>query len=91
MYCVALLRERTQSNVCGVMLESHLVDGNQKISDDMVYGQSVTDGCLGWEKTEQVLLRLPTHYAATPFNVVLNQRSAKRPFNERSFFCDLVQ
>ena len=24
----------------------------------MVYGQSVTDGCLGWEKTEQVLLEV---------------------------------
>ena len=53
-----IVAERTQSNVCGVMLESHLVDGNQKISDDMVYGQSVTDGCLGWEKTEQVLLEV---------------------------------
>lgn len=29
------------------MIESHLVDGNQKISCDMTYGQSVTDGCLG--------------------------------------------
>ena len=38
------------------MLESHLVDGNQKISCDMTYGQSVTDGCLGWDKTEQSLL-----------------------------------
>lgn len=54
----SIVAERTQSNVCGVMLESHLVDGNQKISDDMVYGQSVTDGCLGWEKTEQVLLEV---------------------------------
>lgn len=54
----SIVAERTQSNVCGVMLESHLVDGNQKISDDMVYGQSVTDGCLGWEKTEEVLLEV---------------------------------
>ena len=31
-------------------------DGQQKISSDMCYGQSVTDGCLGWEKTKQILL-----------------------------------
>jgi 3-deoxy-7-phosphoheptulonate synthase len=40
------------------MLESHLVDGNQKISCDMTYGQSVTDGCLGWDKTEQLLIEV---------------------------------
>ena len=51
-----IVAQRMQSNVCGVMLESHLVDGQQKISSAMTYGQSVTDGCLGWEKTEQVLL-----------------------------------
>ena len=32
------------------------MDGQQKISCDMTYGQSVTDGCLGWGKTEQLLL-----------------------------------
>ncbi|MDY6469346.1 3-deoxy-7-phosphoheptulonate synthase [Acinetobacter faecalis] len=50
-----IIAERLKTNVRGVMLESHLVDGNQKISCDMTYGQSVTDGCLGWEKTEQLL------------------------------------
>lgn len=50
-----IVTERLKTNVRGVMLESHLVDGNQKISCDMTYGQSVTDGCLGWEKTEQLL------------------------------------
>ena len=38
------------------MLESHLLDGQQKISENMMYGQSVTDGCLGWEKTQNLLL-----------------------------------
>lgn len=51
-----IITERGESKVRGVMLESHLVDGNQQISCDMTYGQSVTDGCLGWEKTEQLLL-----------------------------------
>mgnify|MGYP003325952359 CR=1 FL=1 len=34
-----------------VMIESHLVEGNQKISESLTYGQSVTDGCVGWEDT----------------------------------------
>ena len=37
------------------MIESNLVEGNQKISDDMVYGQSVTDACINWQTTEEVL------------------------------------
>jgi 3-deoxy-7-phosphoheptulonate synthase len=38
-------------NIKGVMIESHLVEGNQKISENLTYGQSVTDGCVGWEDT----------------------------------------
>lgn len=51
-----IVEERHLSHVRGVMLESHLLDGAQKISCDMTYGQSITDGCLGWDKTEQLLL-----------------------------------
>ena len=51
-----IIAERAETHVRGVMLESYLVDGQQKISCDMTYGQSVTDGCLGWGKTEQFLL-----------------------------------
>lgn len=51
-----IVNERPQTQVRGVMLESFLVDGNQKISDHMTYGQSVTDGCLGWLSTEQLIL-----------------------------------
>ena len=43
--------------VKGLMVESYLVDGAQKIGDG-VYGQSITDPCLGWEKSEQLILRL---------------------------------
>jgi 3-deoxy-7-phosphoheptulonate synthase len=38
-------------SIKGVMIESHLVEGNQKISESLTYGQSVTDGCVGWEDT----------------------------------------
>lgn len=53
-----IVAEREQTQVRGIMLESHLVDGNQKISCNMTYGQSVTDGCLGWDKTEQLLIEV---------------------------------
>lgn len=51
-----IIAERSETDVRGVMLESHLVDGNQAISCNMIYGQSVTDGCLGWDKTSALLL-----------------------------------
>jgi 3-deoxy-7-phosphoheptulonate synthase len=43
--------------VCGVMLESHLIEGRQDLGspDDLTYGQSVTDACMSWEMTEPVL------------------------------------
>lgn len=53
-----IVEQREQTHVRGVMLESHLIDGAQKISTQMTYGQSVTDGCLGWEKTAQILLEI---------------------------------
>ena len=46
------------ANICGVMLESYLVEGRQDITDGrkgLRYGQSVTDACLGWEATVEVL------------------------------------
>ncbi len=39
----------------GVMIESYLVEGNQPIDCDRVYGKSITDPCLGWEDTEALL------------------------------------
>lgn len=44
-----------RSLVKGLMIESYLVDGAQKIGDH-VFGQSITDPCLGWEKTERLIL-----------------------------------
>ena len=42
------------SAIKGVMIESNLVEGAQKIANGKaaVYGQSVTDACIGWESTE---------------------------------------
>ncbi len=44
--------------VKGVMIESYLIEGAQKISDHMVRGQSITDPCLGWADTERLLLTI---------------------------------
>jgi 3-deoxy-7-phosphoheptulonate synthase len=40
-------------NIMGVMLESNLVAGAQKLTDrkQLAYGQSITDPCMGWEET----------------------------------------
>ena len=40
--------------VKGVMIESYIVEGNQKVGGG-VYGKSITDPCLGWEDTEKLL------------------------------------
>ncbi len=44
--------------VKGFMIESYLEDGCQKIDEHAVYGKSITDPCLGWEKTERLVLEL---------------------------------
>ena len=43
--------------VKGLMIESYLEDGNQKIGDG-VFGRSITDPCLGWKKTEKLMLEI---------------------------------
>ena len=46
-----------RSMVKGFMVESYLEDGNQKVGEG-VYGKSITDPCLGWEKTEKMIFEL---------------------------------
>ncbi len=53
-----VLRQRMsgERSLLGVMLESHLVEGQQSLGKGpLTYGQSVTDACLGWEQTEHLL------------------------------------
>ncbi len=46
------------SSIAGVMLESYLKTGKQAMKDrsEMTYGLSITDGCLGWDETEELIL-----------------------------------
>ena len=47
--------------VKGLMIESYIEDGAQKIGEG-IYGKSITDPCIGWEKTERLILDLADLY-----------------------------
>lgn len=46
--------------VKGVMIESYIEPGNQKVSDH-IYGKSITDACLGWEESEKLIYTIADH------------------------------
>ena len=54
------LRIRGHNSVRGIMLESNIVSGKQDISQNLSslkYGLSITDACIGWEETEDLITR----------------------------------
>ena len=62
------------------MIESNLVIGRQDVlagRDDLTYGQSITDGCIDWETTAQVLHVLAEAVAA-------RRKAGGRGLHERS-------
>ena len=42
----------------GVMIESYLEEGCQKIDEHRIYGKSITDPCLGWDDTERLIYKI---------------------------------
>ncbi len=46
--------------VKGVMIESYIEPGTQKVSDH-IYGKSITDACLGWEESEKLIYTIADH------------------------------
>jgi 3-deoxy-7-phosphoheptulonate synthase len=60
--CREVVRQfaRGQRSISGVMIESNLHSGNQKWKQDteLKYGVSLTDGCLGWDETEDLLTKM---------------------------------
>ncbi len=46
--------EKVKKLVKGLMIESYIEDGCQKV-DEGIYGKSITDPCLGWDKTEKLI------------------------------------
>lgn len=69
------------AGLTGVMLESFLVDGRQDLtaSSDLVYGQSITDSCMGWEMTQPVLRTLADAVRAR--RSVTGRQEAVAPFS----------
>jgi 3-deoxy-7-phosphoheptulonate synthase len=59
------------SRIIGVMVESHLVEGRQDIGprDKMVYGQSITDACIHWDDTVELLRGLAASVAQRQGNL----------------------
>ncbi len=49
-----------EEGICGVMVESHLMEGNQPLNSNqpLIYGQSITDPCLGWGDSINILEEL---------------------------------
>lgn len=49
-----------EARIFGVMIESHLQAGNQKVVEGqpLTYGQSITDGCIGWSDSEELCRKL---------------------------------
>jgi 3-deoxy-7-phosphoheptulonate synthase len=66
--CEDICKQLTEGEprIFGVMIESNLVEGNQKLTDPqtLTYGQSITDGCLGWEDSSTCLRSLAQASAA---------------------------
>ena len=58
--CDSVCKQIAEGNkhIAGVMIESHLKAGNQKISDELEYGKSITDACICWDETKELLLNL---------------------------------
>ena len=56
----SVLQQRREADhgIFGIMIESHLVAGNQPLQQnlsELTYGQSVTDACIGWAETDELL------------------------------------
>ena len=56
-YCINQVVNGNDS-IIGMMLESNINEGNQKITEDLKYGVSLTDACIDWETTENLILGL---------------------------------
>jgi 3-deoxy-7-phosphoheptulonate synthase len=66
--------EAGEESVIGVMLESNLIAGNQKLEGNLgqlLYGVSITDACIGWETTERLLASAHERLAAVTRTAVL--------------------
>ena len=67
--------EQGNDSIVGIMLESHLKEGNQKLTSDLnalEYGVSITDACINWADTESLV----KEYADRLVSVIARKRAA---------------
>ena len=57
---------RDSPTIIGMMVESHLHEGNQPITADLKHGVSITDACINWEATEELLLEMQAALPSKP-------------------------
>lgn len=71
---VAAQIAKGDERIFGVMIESHLIAGSQKVipGEQLVYGQSITDACLGWDASAELLTVLAK--AVKERRIVLKQQ-----------------
>jgi len=70
--------EHGQRNIIGLMIESNLVAGAQKLTPGkaLVYGQSITDACMGWDETLVLLRELARAVQAGRQSALSSERTA---------------
>lgn len=64
---VLMQRISGDRSIVGMMLESNILPGNQPVQQDrakLQYGVSITDGCVGWDETEELLLEAHSQLGA---------------------------
>ncbi|ORX83535.1 3-deoxy-7-phosphoheptulonate synthase [Anaeromyces robustus] len=81
--CRQLKEADTSNEILGVMIESNLVEGRQNIpkegKEHLVYGQSITDSCIGWEDTEKLIYELQEASKVRRANNNQNKKNVVRP------------
>ena len=62
--------ERGNEQIFGLMIESHLIEGAQQtdVLENLKFGQSITDACIGWEETKDLLVSVNKAVVETRFS-----------------------
>ena len=77
-------RRTARGAIVGVMLESFLVAGRQALGGELTYGQSITDACIDWDTTVEVLDGLAASVRARRAAAVSPSGDARRPARRRA-------
>ena len=75
---ISILKQIQEGNdkIFGLMLESHLEGGSQTMSDELQYAVSITDPCLDWKATEELVYSADAALSSTPADAALSSTPA---------------